>query len=96
MTKLVFTLLAWLAATPVFCVRGLVRLLRRRRFWSMAYRAQILCRTCGTEISLVGMWECRCGFTYRGHVLRECPVCHSLPRMVRCFSCGTTAVLPEP
>jgi hypothetical protein len=90
------TVLIWLLASPVFCLLGLRCLFKRHRFWSVAYRSRIPCRTCGAMTSLVGIWECRCGFTYRGHVLRECPVCQSLPRMVRCFACGTTEVLPEP
>lgn len=94
--NLLVELAAWMLALPVFCVRALMRLYKLTQFWSIAYRAVILCPTCGANVSLVGIWECRCGYTYRGHVLRECPVCHSLPRMVRCFSCGSTETLPEP
>jgi len=86
----------WLLATPVFLINGVLRSVRRYKFWSMAYRPRIRCQTCNAVISLVGMWECRCGYTYVGHVLRQCPVCETLPRMVRCFCCGTTAILPQP
>ena len=92
----VITAALWALASPVLFVRGVLRLVKRQRFWSVAYRSTIPCPTCGAVISLLGMWECRCGYTYRGHVLRECPVCHSLPRMVRCFVCDTTETLPEP
>jgi len=51
---------------------------------------------CGETVSLVGLWRCGCGYTYKGHLLRVCPVCKGLPRMVRCFSCGITVKLPEP
>ena len=96
MIRVVIVIVLWMLAAPVFGIVGLLRLLKRRRFWSFAYRSNISCRTCRAEISLVGVWECRCGYTYRGHLLRECPICHSVPRMVRCYSCGTTQVLPEP
>jgi hypothetical protein len=96
MTRLFVTALLWLLASPVFLVIGLRRALKRCRFWAMAYRPSILCRSCSAAISLLGMWECHCGYTYRGHLLRACPVCHSVPSMVRCYSCGTTEKLPEP
>ena len=96
MIRLALSILMWVLALPVFCLKALWRVVVLRHFWSMAYRPNILCATCGETISLVGIWECRCGYTYRGHLLRHCPVCDSLPRMVRCFSCGTTATLPQP
>jgi hypothetical protein len=40
--------------------------------------------------------EAACGFTYRGHLLRVCPICFSLPAMVRCYDCGLTTKLPDP
>ena len=83
-------------ASPVYAVKGMVRLVRKCRFWKVSYTPQITCRNCGEAIWLVGMWRCGCGFTYKGHLLRVCPVCGSLPRMVRCFSCGITERLPEP
>lgn len=86
----------WLLATPIFCIKAVAGLLKRRRFWSVAYRPRLVCRNCGGVISLVGTWECRCGYTYQGHVLRQCPVCGNLPRFVRCFACGTTELLPKP
>jgi hypothetical protein len=84
--------LLWLVASPIAAGAAL---LRHVKFWRTAYALQAPCGTCGAAISLVGLWRCRCGYTYRGHVLRECPVCHSLPRMVRCFACGLTQTLPQ-
>jgi hypothetical protein len=86
----------WALASPILFVKWLLRLKRRWRFWRVAYMTQISCRSCHSMISLVGIWRCGCGFTYRGHLLRECPVCGALPRMVRCFACGITEKLPEP
>ena len=90
-------LVLWLLASPVLFVKWLLRLQQRWKFWRMAYTPRILCGNCGTTISLLGLWKCGgCQWTYRGHVLRECPVCGSLPRIVRCFACGVTTLLPEP
>jgi len=96
MIRLAMAAFLWFLASPVFCIAGLAKLIKRGRFWSIAYRSELFCHTCGRTVSLVGMWECKCGYTYRGHVLRACPVCHALPRMIRCYSCGTTETLPEP
>jgi hypothetical protein len=86
----------WLLASPFLVLRAAFRALRRARYYRLSYAAAIRCRSCRAPISLVGHWRCGCGYTYRGHLLRECPVCGSLPRMVRCFRCGLTEVLPEP
>jgi hypothetical protein len=83
-------------ASPVLLLRGMLRCVHRICFWRIAYSTDLVCRVCEGTVSLVGIWRCTCGFTYRGHVLRACPVCQALPRMVRCFACGTTARLPEP
>ena len=90
-------LVLWVLASPMLFVKWLFRLRRRWKFWRMAYTPRIVCGYCRETIWLLGLWKCRsCGFSYRGHVLRECPVCASLPRMVRCFACGVTTLLPEP
>lgn len=91
-----FDLVLWVLASPILFVKCLVRLWRRWEFWRMAYTPRITCRSCRATIWLLGTWECTCGYTYRGHLLRECPVCGGLPRMVRCFSCRVTEKLPEP
>jgi hypothetical protein len=95
MNDLLVDLLWWLAASPLLLVRWIGRTVRRLEFWRMAYAAEIPCGNCGASISLIGIWKCGCQFTYRGHLLRECPICGSIPRMVRCFACGVTARLPE-
>ena len=83
-------------ASPVLLMRTVYRVVRRVVFWRMQYVVGVQCRSCGQMISLVGIWRCSCGFTYRGHVLRRCPVCRMLPRMARCFECGATEKLPVP
>jgi len=88
-------LLLWVLASPVLFIRWLFRLRRKWRFWRMAYTPRIVCGSCKATIWLLGVWRCGCGYTYRGHLLRECPVCGALPRMARCFNCGLTTKLPE-
>jgi hypothetical protein len=84
-----------LLASPILFINWLSRLKRNWRFWRFSYLAEISCSNCRAPVSLVGIWRCRCGFTYRGHVLRQCPICYSLPRMVRCYQCGVTEKMPE-
>ena len=95
MNGLAVELLWWLLASPIMFVRWTMRMIDRLRFWRMAYTSEIRCGNCGAAISLVGIWKCGCHFTYRGHLLRECPICGSVPRMLRCFTCGVTERLPE-
>lgn len=88
--------LLWRAVTLPFSLAArLVRMIRNIAFWRTAYAPRVRCRNCGASISLVGIWECHCHFTYRGHLLRECPICGSLPSMVKCFNCGVTERLPK-
>jgi hypothetical protein len=85
----------WMFASPVYFVRACVRTWRHCQFLNVARIPEIVCE-CGEELSLVGLWRCSCGFTYQGHLLRLCPVCGSLPQVVRCYCCGVTTKLPEP
>ena len=77
-------------ASPILVVPAAVRALRRLRFLRQAIEPWIACSTCEGQIFLVGFWKCGCGFTYRGHVLRFCPVCGSFPAMIRCYQCSAT------
>ena len=81
-------------ASPVLAVKAVRRALQRYRFFRLAMEASIVCE-CGSTVSLVGLWKCSCGFTYRGHLLRLCPVCQTIPCVVRCYRCGVTTKLPE-
>lgn len=96
MKDFVTDLIMWSLAAPILFVRWLVSVARSVRFWRVAYQSQIVCGCCKARIFLVGIWRCGCGFTYKGHLLRVCPICGSLPRMVRCFNCHVTEKLPEP
>ena len=51
-----------------------------RAIWRSRFAIAMVvpCSECGQPIHLVGTWRCRTdGFTYSGHVLRSCPVCHT-------------------
>lgn len=82
-------------ASPVLAVKALRRAVERYRFFRFATEPSIVCE-CGATVSLVGFWKCSCGFAYRGHLLRVCPVCGTIPCVVRCYRCGVTTKLPEP
>lgn len=94
MRKALVDLVLLLLASPVLALRALVRAHRQWHFLRLATATEILCE-CGSAVSLVGLWRCSCGFTYRGHLLRRCPVCYTIPSVVRCYRCGVTIKLPE-
>lgn len=96
MNAVILEVVRWVLMSPVLVFRFILRAFRRFDFWVTSYRHEIPCRNCGAAISLVGIWKCRCGYTYKGHLLRPCPVCDALPSMARCFQCGITEKLPEP
>jgi hypothetical protein len=96
MKGVLLDLVLWVFASPILLVEYLVRLSRWIRYWKVSYTTSFPCRNCGESISLVGIWQCGCRYVYKGHVLRTCPICSSLPRLVRCYACGLTTKLPEP
>ena len=96
MKDIAYDIVLWIFASPILLVQGLARLARSIPYWKTAYAAEILCTNCGSAISLVGIWQCSCGSTCRGHLLRPCVICGSLPRVARCYQCHVTAKLPEP
>jgi hypothetical protein len=84
----------FLLASPILLYQSGRRALERYRFLRLAMEPSMLCE-CGAPISLVGFWRCSCGFAYRGHLLRACPVCGTVPCIARCYRCGVTTKLPE-
>ena len=77
-------------ASPILVFRSFLRGARRLRLLRMAAQPSVVCRTCGSEIALLGVWRCSCGYTSRSHLLRYCPGCGNFPRWIRCYQCGTT------
>jgi len=94
MNEYIRDILLTIAASPILLVRAVARLRHHLYFLRIASTAAIRC-TCGRPIFLVGIWKCSCTYTYRGHLLRICPICGRLPRMARCYGCGLTTKLPE-
>jgi hypothetical protein len=90
----IFDIVLFVLASPILAVQTFQRVLERWRFFRLAMQPAMDCE-CGSTVSLVGFWKCSCGFTYRGHLLRVCPVCVSIPCIVRCYRCGVTTKLPE-
>ncbi len=84
----------WVLASPILFFQAVLRARRRYRFFRLAMEPHIPC-ACGEMLSLIGFWKCSCGFTYQGHLLRRCPVCFSVPCVVRCYRCGVTTKLLE-
>jgi hypothetical protein len=79
-------------ASPILLFQAVLRTRRRYRFFRLAMEPE---SECGQMMSLVGFWKCSCGFTYQGHLLRRCPVCFSVPCVIRCYRCGVTTKLSE-
>jgi hypothetical protein len=84
----------FILASPVLAFLAVRRARERYSFFRLAMEPAFECK-CGSPVSLVGQWKCSCGFTYRGHLLRPCPVCESIPCVARCYRCGVTTKLPE-
>ncbi len=93
--RVLWDVVLFFLASPVLAVAALRKALRRLQFFLVASRSEIGCE-CGSTVALVGLWKCGCGFTYQGHLLTVCPVCASVPCVVRCYRCGITTKLPEP
>lgn len=87
-------LILFALASPMLLVMAIRKALRRYEFFRIATAPAIVCE-CGAAVSLVGFWRCSCRFTYRGHLLRPCPLCQTIPCVVRCYRCGVTTKLPE-
>jgi hypothetical protein len=84
---------AYILALPFLIIWGLVRLDRYVRVLVLSVSPSIRCISCHSEVVLLGIWRCQCGFTYQGHLMRPCPVCNRVPRVVRCLRCSVTTKL---
>jgi hypothetical protein len=93
--RLLLDVLLFLMASPILLLQALRRGRKKVRFFALASRTSLFCE-CGEEMSLVGLWKCPCGFTYRGHLVTVCPVCEAVPKVVRCYACGVTTRLADP
>ena len=48
------------------------------------------CRYCFTEIDLMGLWQCECGYTRPGNYYGRCPKCLGHPEYIDCPACKAT------
>ena len=96
MNKVTLDCILWVLASPILFIKWLFWLRECWEFWRVSYAAKLICKNCKATVWLVGMWRCSCGYTYKGHILRDCPVCRGWPRMIHCFACGVTEKLPGP
>lgn len=94
MNKHMVDLVLFILASPILILQWLWRIRGHARVFAVAVAPSLECE-CGAAVSLVGIWRCGCGFTYRGHLLRACPICEAIPSVVRCYHCGVTTLLPE-
>ena len=88
-----FVAMAYILALPFLLVWGVIKGFRYVRTLSNAVSPAVNCSNCHHPVSLVGLWRCGCGFTYRGHLMHPCPICHRVPKVVRCYRCNVTTRL---
>jgi hypothetical protein len=91
--RLLFIAGAYVLASPLLIIWVMVRMARYMRILARSVSPSVTCVNCRNEVSLVGVWQCGCGFAYSGHVLLPCPVCSRVPRVVRCLHCRVTTRL---
>lgn len=83
--------LIWLLWAPMALAINLVRMWAARELRSDSLH----CSTCGTEISLLGLWECgTCSYRFYGFYFARCEVCGDLPAWIDCPSCGACTKNP--
>lgn len=82
--------LFWLFRLPIVFAINIARFMTLRPLMGDS----IPCATCGTEIVLLGLWECHCGYHFYGWYWSRCEVCGDLPAFVNCFQCGASTKSP--
>ena len=88
-------IIAYILALPFLIVWGIEQAIRYCFALACSVSPTIVCCGCGQDVVLLGVWQCQCGFTYRGHLLRPCPVCDRVPLAARCPNCRATTILIE-
>lgn len=80
-----------LAQAPTIMAINLVRLWAARPLLGDS----TTCPTCGTEIALLGHWQCgRCGYSWYGWYFMRCEVCGDVPPYLTCNRCGASMMNP--
>lgn len=72
--------------------------LRLAQWWAIRpflFGDSIVCRTCGSDIPIVGLYECGyCHYTWAGFYFARCEVCGDAPPYVECSRCGASTMNP--
>lgn len=89
----IFKIIGAILLLPISIYRTIKRSVFLIRRLKRSVQTIIVCSNCSKEVSLTGMWQCVCGFQYAGHILKVCPVCHSVPNIIRCPNCGVTTLI---
>ena len=50
----------------------------------------LTCRFCNSDINLLSMWKCSCGYTRPGSYFGRCPKCLGHPEYIDCPACKAT------
>lgn len=86
--------LLYLLAAPWFLLWAItvvvgraLTLVRRVRALPLALSDEVAC-VAGHRNSLLGRWECRCGYVYLGHAFAPCPGCRQRAGWIECERCG--------
>ena len=88
---LAWQLLVWLFRAPIAFAITLVRLWAARSLLGSA----ITRRTCGADISCLGLWECgKCGYSWHGWYFSRCEACGDVPPYIECHRCGASTTNP--
>lgn len=93
MGRSLLIMFTYILALPFLIIRGLVRLDRYLRVLVLSVSPSIRCVSCHSEVTLLGIWRCQCGWTFKGHYMTPCPICDRVPRVVRCLRCSVTTRL---
>jgi hypothetical protein len=91
--KRVLIVAAYVLASPLLAVWAGLRIMRYVRVLRRAVAPALACVNCRRPVYLVGLWQCSCGFAFGGHLMRPCPICGRVPRVVRCPRCRVTTQL---
>lgn len=86
----------WLVRAPIALAVWVPRLARRLAgAHLLATRDALLCPGCGTNVPLVGRYECgRCHLVFDGFAFARCAVCGEVPPFVTCPNCGVGLMNP--
>jgi hypothetical protein len=81
----------WLVRLPIILVIKLVH------FWAVRplLGDSIVCATCRTRMSLLGLWECgTCTYSFYGFYFARCECCGAVPGWLECQRCGASTMNP--